>query len=83
MYYNIMLALLPAVVMGVVYYGLDALRVIGASVASAMLAEYLMQKLLRRPVRIADGSAAVSVHEKNGLSEVADRVNLLRINVAF
>ncbi|MBW1787370.1 MAG: RnfABCDGE type electron transport complex subunit D [Deltaproteobacteria bacterium] len=60
MYYNIMLALLPAVVMGVVYYGFDALRVVSASIASAMLAEALMQMLLRRPIRIADGSAAVS-----------------------
>lgn len=58
--YHTLLALVPAVVLGIVYYGLDAVRVIGASVASAMLAEALMQAVLKRPVRIADGSAAAS-----------------------
>jgi len=58
--YNFFLALLPAVVMGITYYGFDALRVITASIASAMIAEALIQKILRKPVTIADGSAAVS-----------------------
>lgn len=58
--YNIMLALLPAVVMAAYYYGFDAMRVIGASVASAMIAEAIIQKVMRKPVTIADGNAAVS-----------------------
>ena len=58
--YNIMLALLPAVVMGIYYYGFDAVRVIATSVASAMIAEALIQKVMRKPVTIADGNAAVS-----------------------
>jgi len=58
--FSFLVALLPAVVLGVYYYGLDAIRVMGASVASAMLAEALIQKLLRKPITIADGSAAVS-----------------------
>ena len=58
--YDFLLAMLPAAVMGIYFYGFDALRVICASVASAMIAEALMQKILKRPVTIADGSAAVS-----------------------
>ena len=58
--YNLLLALLPAAIMGVSHYGFDALRVICASIASAMAAEALIQTILRKPVTIADGSAAVS-----------------------
>ena len=58
--FSFLLALLPAVVMGAYYYGFDAIRVMGASVASAMLAEALFQGVLRKPITIADGSAAVS-----------------------
>ncbi|MFH1242394.1 MAG: RnfABCDGE type electron transport complex subunit D [Pseudomonadota bacterium] len=58
--YNFLLALLPAMVLGVYHYGFDALRVIAASIASAMVAEAAIQSLLRKPITIADGSAAVS-----------------------
>lgn len=58
--YNLLLALVPAVIMGITYYGFDAVRVIAASMASAMLAEAGMQRLLKRPLRIFDGSAAAS-----------------------
>ena len=58
--YNLLLALLPAAIMGVSHYGFDALRVICASIASAMAAEALIQTVLRKPVTVADGSAAVS-----------------------
>jgi electron transport complex protein RnfD len=58
--YNILIALLPAVIMGVSTYGFDALRVIGASIACAAVFEALIQKLFKKPVTIADGSAAVT-----------------------
>ena len=58
--YNLLLALLPAVVMGVYTYGFDALRVICISISSAMIAEALIQKIFRKKVTIADGSAAVT-----------------------
>ena len=58
--YNILLALLPAVVMGVYIYGFDALRVICVSISSAMIAEALIQKIFHKKVTIADGSAAVT-----------------------
>jgi electron transport complex protein RnfD len=58
--YNFLIALLPAVIWGVSTYGFDALRVICASIAFAMAFEALIQKLFKKPVTIADGSAAVS-----------------------
>jgi electron transport complex protein RnfD len=58
--FSFLLALLPAVALGVYYYGFDAIRVMGASVASAMLAEAFIQSLFRKPITIAYGSAAVS-----------------------
>ncbi|MBW2118064.1 MAG: RnfABCDGE type electron transport complex subunit D [Deltaproteobacteria bacterium] len=58
--YDFLLALLPAMIMGICYYGFDAVRVISASIASAMIAEALIQKILKKPVTIADGSAAAS-----------------------
>ncbi len=58
--YNFFLALLPAVAFGVYYYGFDAIRVIGASIASAMIAEAVIQYIMKKPITIADGSAAVS-----------------------
>ncbi len=58
--YNTLLALVPAIAMGMYRYGVSAAGVIGTAMASAMIAEAAMQKLLGKPVRIADGSAAVS-----------------------
>jgi len=58
--YNLLLALMPAVVMGVYTYGFDAVRVICISISSAMIAEALIQKIFRKKVTIADGSAAVT-----------------------
>jgi len=59
-YRAVLLALVPATVAGVARYGLDAVGVIGLAMGSAMAAEAVWQKLTRRPVTIADGSAAVS-----------------------
>jgi Na+-translocating ferredoxin:NAD+ oxidoreductase subunit D len=56
----VLLALVPAAVAGIARYGVDAVGVIGLAMGSAMAAEALWQKLVRRPVTIADGSAAAS-----------------------
>jgi electron transport complex protein RnfD len=56
----VLLALVPAAAAGINRYGLDAAGVIGLAMGSAMTAEALWQKFTRRPVTIADGSAAVS-----------------------
>ena len=57
--YNIMLATLPAVIFGIIQYGAPALGVLALSVSCAMLWELLMSLLMKRPVSIGDGSAAL------------------------
>ncbi len=57
--YNILLAALPAVVMGIYRFGIPALAVVALSVSCAMLWELVMNRAMRRPVSIGDGNAAV------------------------
>jgi electron transport complex protein RnfD len=57
--YHIMLAALPAVLMGIYQYGAPALGVMALSISCAMLWELLMNYLMKRPISIIDGHAAV------------------------
>ena len=57
--YNIMLAALPAVIMGIYQYGPPALGVVALSVSMAMIWELIMNTVMKRPVSIGDGNAAV------------------------
>jgi electron transport complex protein RnfD len=57
--YNIMLAALPAVIMGIYQYGLPALGVVALSVSMAMIWELVMNHVMKRPVSIGDGNAAL------------------------
>jgi len=57
--YHIMLATLPAVVMGIYRYGIPALGVVAFSISCAMIWELLMNFVTRRPSSIDDGNAAV------------------------
>ena len=57
---DVCLALLPAVIFAVYWFGFGVLLTVLLSVASAILSEFLMEKALRRPVTIDDGSAAVT-----------------------
>lgn len=57
---NVLLALLPSAAAGVWYFGTRALMLLCVSTASAVVAEYLWQKLGRHPVRVGDLSAAVT-----------------------
>ena len=57
--YNIMLATLPAVVMGIYQYGVPALAVLALSVSCAMIWEFLINTAMKRPTTISDGNAAV------------------------
>jgi electron transport complex protein RnfD len=52
-------AALPAVVAGVIQYGIPALGVISLSVSTAMIWEYLLNLATRRAVSIGDGNAAL------------------------
>ena len=57
---NVLLALLPCVAAGIYYFGWRAALVLAVSTVSAVLAEFVWQKLARQPIRISDCSAAVT-----------------------
>ncbi len=57
---DVLIALLPATVLGVVFFGFSALWVVLVSTASAVGAEALLQLLMKKKVTISDGSAAVT-----------------------
>jgi electron transport complex protein RnfD len=56
----VIIALMPATLFSIYVFGLQALRVIVLAVASALLFEALSQRIMRRPVRIKDYSAALT-----------------------
>ena len=56
----VIIALLPATAFGIVNFGHSALLVVLVTVASAVLTEYLYQKLMHRKVTISDCSAVVT-----------------------
>lgn len=56
----VLLSLLPASAFGVYAFGLKALLLIAVSIASAVLSEYLWQKIGKKPILIGDLSAAVT-----------------------
>jgi electron transport complex protein RnfD len=58
--YHIMIAALPAVIMGIYQYGAPALGVVALSVSTAMLWELGMNFVMKRPVSIGDGNAALT-----------------------
>ncbi len=53
-------ALLPATLFSIYIFGLAALKVVVISVASAAVFEMLSQRIMKRDIRVADGSAAVT-----------------------
>jgi electron transport complex protein RnfD len=57
--YNIILALIPAVAMGLAYFGVPALGVLCLAVASAIGWEWLFNKLAKRDITVGDGQAAL------------------------
>ncbi len=58
---DVVIALLPAVVVSVLYYGWSELLVLGVSMASCVLLEYLITKyLLKRACTVCDYSAVVT-----------------------
>jgi electron transport complex protein RnfD len=57
--YNIMIAALPAVLVGIFYFGIPALGVISLSISSAVGWELLMNRVTHRPLTIGDGHAAM------------------------
>jgi electron transport complex protein RnfD len=57
--YHTILAALPAVLMGIYLYGVPALRVVALAMSSAMIWEWLIHRIMRKPTTIGDGNAAV------------------------
>ena len=59
--YGVVLALMPALLASVFFFGTGALIVTATSVASCIIFEYLIQRfILKKPVSINDGSALVT-----------------------
>ena len=58
---DVVIALLPAVLVSVLFYGWSELLVLGVSVASCVLLEYLITKyLLKSPCTVGDWSAVIT-----------------------
>lgn len=58
---DVVIALLPAVIVSVVFYGLGEIVVLGTSVVSCILVEYLITKfLLKKPSTVCNYSAVVT-----------------------
>jgi electron transport complex protein RnfD len=58
---NVVVALIPAFLASVFYFGIGAIIVTATSVASCLLFEYLIQRfILKKPISITDGSAFVT-----------------------
>lgn len=57
---DVIIALVPAILMGGYFFGVRALAVIAVSVLSALAGEWLWQRLGRRENTLSDGSAAVT-----------------------
>jgi electron transport complex protein RnfD len=57
---DVIIALVPASVMGIYYFGVRALILMVAAIVSAVFFEWLYEKLLKKPVTISDLSAVVT-----------------------
>ena len=57
---DVLIALSPAFIMAVYFFGFRAFYIVAVSVISAMLAEYLFQKVRGKPTTINDFSAAIT-----------------------
>jgi len=59
--YTVVYAMVPAMLVSVYFFGLDALRILLISVAACLFFEWVFQKyLIKGPVTINDGSAVVA-----------------------
>ena len=58
--YGVILSLIPATIGAVYFFGTKAAWIIIIAIVSAVISEGVLQKLLHKPVNIADGSAIVT-----------------------
>lgn len=57
---DVLIALAPATAAGVYLFGLRAGLVLAVAVASALVSEFIWQKLMKKPIRVGDLSAVVT-----------------------
>lgn len=57
---DVAIALIPALIASVYYFGMDAFILTLVSVVTAVVTEGLIQKIIKKPIRITDGSAVVT-----------------------
>ena len=57
---DVVIALIPTSLAGVYFFGMKALLLLVLSMASAVLSEFIWQKLMKQPVRVGDLSALVT-----------------------
>lgn len=57
---DVIIALVPAAIMSVVYFGTRALALLAVTIGSAVLAEYISRKVMKRANTVADLSAVVT-----------------------
>ncbi len=57
---DVLIALLPATVAGILFFGLRAAAVIAITIGAALLSEYLMRKVMKREQTVGDLSAVVT-----------------------
>ncbi|MCK4550215.1 MAG: RnfABCDGE type electron transport complex subunit D, partial [Candidatus Krumholzibacteria bacterium] len=56
----VLIALAPAALFSIYIFGLDALRVLMISIASALIFEAISQKIMKRPLALRDSSAMLT-----------------------
>ena len=57
---DVIIALVPATAAGIYYFGINALILIIAAIASAVVFEAICQKIMKKPVTVSDLSAVVT-----------------------
>ena len=58
--WNVVLALLPAIIASIYFFGFNALRVILVSLGSCLIAEYVFLKLRKKKPDLLDGSCVIT-----------------------
>ncbi len=57
--YNMAFAAFPAILLGIIYYGMSAVGVISLAISSAIIWELAFCRIAKRPITIGDGNAAI------------------------
>ena len=57
---DVIIALVPALIVSVVYFGINALIVVLATVAACVISEYVCRKVMKRSNTVGDLSAVVT-----------------------